>query len=298
MLPREDEPRCLDLMAGELETAGEAGFERFLDGTLAQPRRAPAAFVWLAERAADDEAVRNRNPLRLVQQVLATLAQDEFAPYRVRLRKLLDSGGTVPRAFSSLGEDQAAAAAEAIRRGAGLEAYQRDNLVAALELRFPSLRVEAAAGDSILYARPESIAAKRAELDHLTRVELPANRKAIEEARALGDLRENFEYKSARQRHELLSALATELNRDLGRARPIDFERIDPSQVRVGTRVQLRSADGERTVTILGPWESEPEKNVVSYESELAAGLLGKSVGDSAEVAGGRVEVVTIERAR
>jgi transcription elongation GreA/GreB family factor len=97
----------------------------------------------------------------------------------------------------------------------------------------------------------------------------------------------------------VLSALATRLDRDLRRAQPIDFAAIEPSQVRVGTRVTLRSAaGGERVVTILGPWESAPEAGVVSYESELAAALLGKAPGGSAEAGGERWEVVAVERAR
>jgi transcription elongation GreA/GreB family factor len=301
-LEGEDDPRALDLVTAELAAAGERGLERFLDGTLAQPHRAPAAFAWLAERAGDDEALARRNPLRLLQQILVALGRDEFAAQRARLRKLVVAGGTVPKLFRLLAEDQAPAAAEAIHRAARLEPHERADLATALELRFPSLRERAgapAAGSQVLWATAESIAAKRAELDRLTREELPANRKAIEEARAHGDLRENFEYKAARQRHEVLSALATRLDRDLRRAQPIDFAAIDPSQVRVGTRVTLRSAAGaERAVTVLGPWESAPEAGVVSYESELAAALLGKAPGGFAEAGGERWEVVAVERAR
>jgi len=301
-LASEDDPRALDLVTTELTAAGERGLERFLDGALAQPHRAPAAFAWLAERAAEDEALARRNPLRLLQQILTALGRDEFVPQRPRLRKLVASGGTVAKLFPLLTPEQAPAAAEAIHRAARLEPHERAGLATALELRFPALRerVEAPAAETqTLWATAESIAAKRAELERLTREELPANRKAIEEARAHGDLRENFEYKAARQRHEVLSALATRLDRDLHRAQPIDFAAIDPSQVRVGTRVTLRSAAGaERSVTILGPWESAPEAGIVSYESDLAAALLGKAPGESAEAAGERWQVAAVERAR
>lgn len=298
----EDDPRALDQVTGELRRAAERGLERFFDGVLAQPHRAPGAFAWLAERAAEDDELAGRNPLRLLQQILTSIGRDELSGQRLRLKKLVASGGTVPRLFKLLSEDQAPAAADAILRAATLEPHERADLVTALELRFPILRERAtgaAAASQTLWATPESIAAKRSELDKLLREELPANRKAIEEARAHGDLRENFEYKSARQRHEYLSALATELDRDLRRARAIDFAAIDPSQVRVGTRVALRAdGAGERTVTILGPWESAPEAGVVSYESELAAALLGKAPGESAEAGGERYEVLAIERAR
>jgi transcription elongation GreA/GreB family factor len=110
--------------------------------------------------------------------------------------------------------------------------------------------------------------------------EIPANRKAIEEARAMGDLRENFEYKSARQRHEYLTARAGELKEQLNRARPIDLATVDGSEVRVGTTVDLAdAAGGTRRISILGPWESDPEAGVISYESELGRGMLGSKVG-------------------
>src|SRR5687767_15311827 len=103
--------------------------------------------------------------------------------------------------------------------------------------------------------------------------EIPANRKAIEEARAMGDLRENFEYKSARQRHEYLNARAASLNAELQRVRPLDTAGMETSEVRIGTRVRLTGPGGERTLTILGPWESKPEEDVISYESDLAKEL-------------------------
>src|SRR6185436_11628592 len=102
--------------------------------------------------------------------------------------------------------------------------------------------------------------AKSQELHHILAVEIPANRKAIEEARAMGDLRENFEYKSARQRHEYLNARAAALNSDLSRVRLIEIAGMDTSEVRIGTRVQLGDGSGRRTLTILGPWESRPEE--------------------------------------
>lgn len=276
-MTRETDPRALEVLANGLAEGAPKELERILDGLLAQPHRGPAAFTWLAERAATDERLRARNPLRLLQQILASTNRDEFAPYRLRLLALAESGGTVPRLLAHLTEDQAAQAEEAVQRAPALEPYQREQLVNAIQLRFSGLRKET--GPAALYATPESIEAKRAELQQILSVEIPANRKAIEEARALGDLRENFEYKSARQRHEYLNARAASLNSDLSRARPIDTSGMDTSEVRIGSRVQLGSNGNRREITILGPWESRPEENVISYESDLAQELLGKTVG-------------------
>lgn len=291
---RESDPRVLTYLAEALAEVAEDATARLFDDLLAQPRRHPAGFVWLAERAADDETLRARAPLRLLQQILAALIASEFATFRVRLRSLVESGGTVPRLFAHLEADQAKSALESIRRSAALETYQKEPLGNALVMRFPNLREEASGGP--LYSTPEAIAAKRAELKRLQEVDIPANRKAIEEARAMGDLRENFEYKSARERHEYLNSRVAALHRDLERARPIDFANLDLSEIRIGARVHLvTDAGATRTFSLLGPWDSQPEKGTLSYESELARKLLGRRLGERVRVGDTGYKVTAIE---
>jgi len=294
---REEEPRVLSALFEALAKHDATASERLLDDLVAQPRRSPAAFVWLCERAADDEPLRARAPLRLLQQVLLATASEEFAAFRVRLRPLLESGGTLPRLLGHLGEEQSRPAFESIQRATALEGYQREPLANALRLRFPSLNEGVDAGP--LYATVEAVAAKREELQRLTEVEIPANRKAIEEARSHGDLRENFEYKAARQRHEYLNARVASLHRDLGRVRPIDFARLDTAEVRIGARVTLLAPDGgERAFSILGPWDSKPEAGVISYESDLGKKLLGLRPNDSVAVGENEFRVREIQPAR
>ena len=221
-MSKEPDPRALDLLADGIAQGAPRELDRLIDTLLAQPHRYPAAFTWLVERAAVDEGLRARNPLRMLQQIFTALSRDEFATFRLRLLALAESGGTVPRLLGHLTEDQAAQAEDAIQRASSLEPYQREQLVNAIHLRFQGLRKET--GPPPIYATQESVEAKRAELQQILSVDIPANRKAIEEARAMGDLRENFEYKSARQRHEYLNARAAalngELNRDRGSSRP------------------------------------------------------------------------------
>ena len=283
LIPREEDPRALNLLADGLRSEAPAELERLADQIVAQPRKTPAVFVWLAERAAEDEVFQARNPLRLMQQLLTALASDEFAPYRAaRLKPLADSGNTLPRLLSRLTDEQAPQAREAIQRAPGLEDYQRTPLLTALELRFPSLRQET---EKPLYATPASIEKHRIEFKRLLEEEIPANRKAIEEARAHGDLRENFEYKSARQRHEYLASRSAALDRDLRRVRPLDPAAIDSTEVRIVTRRDLLAGNGEiRKLVLLGPWESTPEAGIYSYESDLGQALLGKKLGDLVQV--------------
>jgi transcription elongation GreA/GreB family factor len=291
-LGSETDPRALDLLADGLAQSGDPATarerERFFDALVTQPHKQPAAFTWLAERAARDEALRLRNPLRLLQQILASMTRDEFAPFRTRLAVLADSGSTLPRLLQHLTAEQAPQAEDAVHRAPTLQPYQREQLTNALQLRFPALRKETAVP---LYATRAAIEAKSAELQQLMAVEIPANRKAIQEARAMGDLRENFEYKAARQRHEYLNSRAATLNAELARVRPIDVPPGEATEVRIGTRVRL---DGGRLLTILGPWESKPEEDVISYESDLAKELLGRKVGDEVRLAGAAYRITAI----
>ena len=111
----------------------------------------------------------------------------------------------------------------------------------------------------------------------------------------MGDLRENFEYKSARQRHEYLSARVEALKGDLGRVRTFDPSSIDSSKARIGSTLRLESADGDdRSLTILGPWESAPERDIISYDSELGQSLLGSKVGDDVLIEGKKYELKQI----
>ncbi|MFL6197375.1 MAG: GreA/GreB family elongation factor [Thermoanaerobaculia bacterium] len=290
---KETDPRALDMLADGLAQGAPRELDRLLDGLLAQPHRNAAAFTWLAERASVDETLRSRNALRLLQQILGSLSRDEFATYRLRLLALAESGGTVPRLLAHLTEDQASQAEEAVQRASNLEPYQREQLVNAIHLRFQGLRKES--GPPPLYATAEAVESKRAELQQILSRDIPANRKAIEEARAMGDLRENFEYKSARQRHEYLNARAAALNGELSRVRLIDTAGVDDSEVRIGSRLRLTGPAGERVITILGPWESKPEEDVISYESDLAKELIGRKNGEAVSLAGESWTIVAIE---
>lgn len=287
---REEDPRLLNLLTGSLAEDEPQYLRSFLDQLVSQPRKQPAAVVWLAERAGDEELTGGLRPLRLLQLVVEAPRWNELKPYRPRLLKLWESGGPLPALLSRLDEKTAGQAEQIIDR-APVEEYHRTPLLNALHLRFPALRkVE----ENPLYATEVSIRLRRDELRVLLEDEIPANRKAIEEARALGDLRENFEYKSARQRHEYLNARVAKLEHDLGRVRVFDPAVPDTSQARLGCRVYLEAGSERRELTLMGPWESLPEEGVISYDSDIGKQILGGSVGDGVEIDGTSYKIAEI----
>lgn len=139
--------------------------------------------------------------------------------------------------------------------------------------------------DEVLLVSWESLERKKAELEDLVRNRIPQNTKDISIARSYGDLRENFEYKSAKDMQTFLSNRKAELERDISLARGTDFRDSDASSVNIGTIVTIRDNNEiTRTVTVLGAWDSDPEKKILSYLSEAGASLLGAKVGSTVEL--------------
>ena len=149
-----------------------------------------------------------------------------------------------------------------------------------------------------------SLATRKEEYDDLVNKKIPQNRQDIQIARSYGDLRENFEYKSAKEQQRILNRRKSELERDLSRARGTDFAGVTSEKVAIGTTVKLRRVNGtgEETYTVLGAWDTNPEKHIISYLSQMAQALIGHAVGDRVpvptETGEHEVEVAKIEVAK
>ncbi len=162
-------------------------------------------------------------------------------------------------------------------------------------MRFPELRKVGEHDEEPFFVTPEAVEAKRHELEHLLKVEIPENTKGISLAAAEGDLSENFEYKARRDKQQLLSARAGRLQVSLSLALPLDPSTVDASEVRPGTRITLAAPGGEKVVTLLGPWDSKPEDGIYSYLSDLGKALLGKKPGESVQLLGKAAVISRIE---
>lgn len=126
---------------------------------------------------------------------------------------------------------------------------------------------------------------KQAELDHINKVLIPENAKDIGIAREKGDLRENSEYQYAKDEQKRLAALVKSLSEDLSKAIVKKASEVANDFVTFGTKVTLHdNVKNEDVVyTIMGPWESDVEKKILSYQTPLAQKFLDKVVGDSVD---------------
>jgi transcription elongation factor GreA len=184
----------------------------------------------------------------------------------------------------------------------GFEELTKKSLLARFIKIFPKIQSLVAADaegkeEQLLVSRG-SYDRKREEYETIVSKKIPENSKAIAAAREHGDLRENSEFKMAKQDQSVLMAQKSQLERDLARARVTDFKDASTDQVGVGTVVAVKNVGtgASITYTILGAWDGDPDRHIISYKTAFGAALLGKKRGDVVKVkTGGTEEEYAIE---
>lgn len=133
-----------------------------------------------------------------------------------------------------------------------------------------------------LIVTAKKLAEKKAEVDEIQNVLIPKNAAEVADAKAKGDLKENQEYKSAKEEQHFLNLKLTNLQNELNRAVVFDPTTSTTAIISFGTVVSLKDnqTGNEETYTILGPWESDPDNNVISYMAPFGDAILNKKVGD------------------
>lgn len=128
-----------------------------------------------------------------------------------------------------------------------------------------------------------SLERRKKDYDDLVNVRIPANSRDIQVAREQGDLRENAGFKFAKEQQGVLLRQKAELEHMLANCRGTNFETPDTSRVSLGTTVRLRdnATGAEEQLHILGAWDGNSAKNIVSYLAAAATALIGRSAGET-----------------
>ena len=139
---------------------------------------------------------------------------------------------------------------------------------------------------AIQYVTKETLEQMKLELQKLRSVERPAASRAIAEAREKGDLKENAEYDAAKEAQGMLEAKIAALEGQIATARIVDESTIDTSKVSILTKVKVTNLNTKKQVTyqIVSEKEADLKMGKISYSSPIGKGLLGKHIGDVAEV--------------
>ena len=145
---------------------------------------------------------------------------------------------------------------------------------------------EKKSGDSSLIVSWDSLERKKNDLEELMQKRIPANSKEIEIAREYGDLRENAEFKAAKEQQKVLMALQAEWESDIDRARGINYADADTSTANVGTRVKVTNLANNESeeYSLMGAWDGDPDNNRISYLTPLGQAIFGSEPGAEVEV--------------
>ena len=282
----------------------QAELQTMLERSLREHSATSEMLVWLiSERKDWPELIKPE----LLTAILSALEREQHsAPGRAsKLQRLLMDDRQL---FQDMfGEGDVALARDAMRRlqlSPLFDELTKRSLLARVVKVFPDLE------SMIVGAQPQetagplvvswsSLERRKAEFEELVKKKIPENVKEIQVARSYGDLSENFEYKAAKQMQAVLSRRRSELERELARARGTSFENPDTSRVSIGTIVTVRDKNSKKqeTYTILGAWDGDPDRHVISYQTAIGQALLGKNADETATLPNGDVEVVSIEPA-
>ena len=139
----------------------------------------------------------------------------------------------------------------------------------------------------IQYVTKETLEQMKLELQQMKSVHRPAASRAIAEAREKGDLKENAEYDAAKEAQGMLEARIAQLEGQVASARIVDESTIDTSKVTILTKVKATNLNTKKQVTyqIVSEKEADLKQGKISVTSPIGKGLLGKQVGEVAEVA-------------
>jgi transcription elongation factor GreA len=142
------------------------------------------------------------------------------------------------------------------------------------------------AAADVIYTTLRGYLRRERELKHIIEVEVPKNAEDLGRAAAFGDISENAEYNAALEAQDHLMRRVRQLRDDLDRARILDPDLVTTERVVVGTRVRLNNLTrgGEEIYSLLGPWDADVAKGVISYLSPVGSGLLGKATGAQADI--------------
>jgi transcription elongation GreA/GreB family factor len=270
------------------ETGQQAELRTMLERSIREHSATSEMLIWLCgEKKNWDDLITPD----LLWAILAALEREQHyaTPRASRLLKaLVDDRELLGEMFTKVDVGLARDAMRRLQVTPLFDELTKRSLLARMVKVYPELESMIAGAEPQEKSAPlivswSSLEKRRAEHEEIVKVKIPENTKEIAIARSYGDLKENFEFKAAKQMQSVLMRRKAELEQMLQDARGTSFENPDTSRVSIGTIVRLRSAatDDEETYTILGAWDGDPDRHIISYQTAIGQALLGHEIGDT-----------------
>ena len=301
LLPKFPASVC-DSIGQRLQGAGWTceDFEPVVQQIMASPIEHFDAMLWLWDGPKGEASLPMPRPVTLISRIVRTLEEcrrsDKIPSDTVK--RIGSRARTVLAArkyerFVACMDEMDPSLGRALRR----QIYRLDNLGHAVRIdlskqlsrRFPPLdtgqQIQPWELEDVLYVTEEGLVRKQKEIDHHVNVKMKENAVAIGAAAEHGDLSENSEYKFALEERDLLRARLAQMNSEMADSRVISVDDVPTEHIGIGTRAFFeRVGDGETyELTLVGPWEADPERAWFNYKTPLAKKVLGLKPNETVE---------------
>ncbi len=245
--------------------------------------------LWLAKERTD--AFADILGPEVFRAMLTSMERDQFNEKRSnRLRDfILADQDLLPELTAAAELDIIKDLTRALQLSPVFDDMDKRSLLARIVKSHPAVQSLISGGeskvDTTLIVSWESLERRKVEYGELVHKKIPANSKEIALARSYGDLRENHEYKAAKEMQKVLMRQKGDMENQLVRARGTDFSNARTDVVSIGTVIQSTdlATNQRETFKVLGAWDTDPDKGVISYLSPVAQGLMNHKVGDEVE---------------
>jgi transcription elongation GreA/GreB family factor/tetratricopeptide (TPR) repeat protein len=305
VIPVVSHPVLNEIIAALIANGAEEDVRSIMETAVAR-RTASAPMLLWCQRSA--EYVEKWNLISKgdlafrIQEVLEVDSAGAMLRAQNQLRERFQQEDWLHNVMGTMTEQQRRDFLRRIHEGHGWEVLDRKSVIAKVLRRFPELqdiilppKGTVSPKKEIPLTSSRSYAEKQKQLERIMTVEIPENSKEIEVARSYGDLRENAEFKYAKERQGLLMAQGAQLAEDLEKVKPTDFVDVPLDEVAMGVGIELGYADGgTETYYILGAWDQDEELSIISSETRLAKALIGHKAGDHIEIPAGECELKAI----
>ncbi len=282
-------------LAGEVAHALITGgkpdsLKEILARLISQHQASSDLLLWLARERSDSFA--DILGPEVFRAMLTAMERDQFNEKRSnKLRDfILDDQTLLVELIGSADLEVIKDLTRALQLSPCFDDMDKRSLLARIVKTYPAVQTmisgETTKQDTSFLVSWPSLERRKDEYAELVQKSIPANSKEIAVARSYGDLRENHEYKAAKEMQKILMRRKSELESQLVRARGTDFANPKTDVVSIGTEVKVTELDSqqEERYIILGAWDSDPEKGIISYLTPVAQALLNRKPQEEVEV--------------
>lgn len=284
------------------------GLSQKLEHLYTHPGKYPSAFIWYFQKVISQKTLPfcdKEGRTRFFEGLLVLLSRIEHQPLQRDLVKKIHSLIAAGR-FAIVRQIMQESRIEDVKeflllatKCHSLSDHDQKIFISLAEVAYPQLaklHKKEVQEDLTIWTTQEGYQKLQQRIQQVATVETVENAKEIEIARAHGDLRENAEFKAALERRDRLQSELKTLSEQMHRSRILSKEDISTQVIGVGAVIDCKNTNGNTvSYTILGPWDADPEKNILSFQSKLASTITGLAVGQSFQF---QEETFTIEAIR